>query len=84
MFHPLNWFAGHSFLSSQYIFSSWNFYSIVVSVVSSFLSIFQSRICRTGLVEMGAEMVGREKRLTRKAGAANIKEIQLAYRQPRT
>ena len=35
-------------------------------------------------LEMGAVMVGREKRLTRKAGAANIKEIQLAYRQPRT
>ena len=76
----LNWFAGHSFLSSQCIFTSWNFYSIVVvSVVSSFLLIFQSRICRTGLVEMGAVMVGREKRLTRKAGAANIKEIQLAF-----
>ena len=56
----LNWFAEHSLLSSQYIFSSWNFYSIVVvSVVSSFLSIFRSRICWTGLVVMGAVMVGR-------------------------
>ena len=55
------WKAGHSFLSSQYIFSSWNFCSIVVvSVVSSFLLIFRSRIFWTGLVVMGAVMVGRE------------------------